>query len=79
MPGKEHYCHKTESNCKIHLDRSWKRLNKDADAASEWKALLFDEQARGVIMVECLTTIFTASFTVSLGLNLVNNNLQVRI
>lgn len=30
-------------------------------------------------MGECLTMIFTASFTVSLGLNLVNNNLQVRI
>lgn len=30
-------------------------------------------------MKKCLTRIFTASFTVSLGLNLVNNDLQVRI
>lgn len=33
-----------ETNCKIYHDKRRQTLNKDADAASEGKALLFDEQ-----------------------------------
>lgn len=60
--------HVIETNSQIYHDKRRQTLNKDADAASGWKALLFDEQVRGVTMRKCLTRIFTASFTVSLGL-----------